>query len=115
MNKSKIFLVLVVAFIIGIGTRSIFVLDGTMVFLLLGIFSIITLSVFWKNKIIIIAVGMMLFFGLGILRTDGVLEKISNISETKNFSGSALVIREPEKKDFYQNIIAKHTKITLRS
>ena len=107
MDKSRVFLVCVVAFIVGVGLRSVFAFNGMIVFLLLSIFFIIALSVFWKNKLAIVMAGAIIFFGLGILRIDEVLNKISNIEEMKNFSGSALVIREPETRDFYQNIIAR--------
>ncbi len=108
MNKSRIFLISSLSFIAGIFTRSFFILNfGAAKFLLL-ILAIIIGATFFKNRKALALSGAVLFFALGIWRTDSSLNKF-NVTplDGKDFSGNVIVVREPEQKDNYQNVVAE--------
>ncbi|HBP01491.1 MAG: internalization-related competence protein ComEC/Rec2 protein [Candidatus Moranbacteria bacterium GW2011_GWE1_49_15] len=106
MSKSQIFFWFSISFIAGIGARSFFEMSS--VLLLSGvIISISLLTIFWKNKIAALAAFFILAFVFGGWILDRDLEKMENIFlDGKNIEGSAVVVKEPEKKDNYQKIIA---------
>lgn len=112
MKKSKIFLILSLSFIGGIFLRSFFDINILVVFIL-AILSVISASIFYKNKIILISGFTVLFFVFGIWLADNKLSDIKNINQNSGlFSGEALIIKEPVAKDNYQQIVAE---ISLRS
>ncbi len=106
MTKSKIFLVLSLSFIFGIFFRSFFNFGYWHYFF--AIAAVISLTVFYKNKIILISGFAILCFVFGIWLTDRKLAEIQNINQKENkFSGTALIVKEPEIKDDYQKITAE--------
>lgn len=119
MTKSKIFLILSLSFILGIFLASIFKLDVFLIYphtnntfgvgvYALSIISVISITLGYKNKIALTAGLAILFLALGIWRTQSDLQKImENNLDGKNISEIAIVIKEPEEKDNYKNIVAK--------
>lgn len=107
MTKSKIFLILSLSFILGIFLASIFESDAFLIYVL-GIISIIIVTLGYKNKIALIAGLAILFLALGIWRTQNALQKIAeNNLDGKNISEDTVVAKEPEEKDNYKNIVVK--------
>lgn len=111
MAKSKIFLILSLSFIFGIFIRS-FSNTNPFIICVLLIFSIIAASLFYKNKIILVSGCAILFFVFGLWLTDKKLSVIDNLENNLNYSGKAVIIKEPTESEFGQKIIAE---IELRS
>jgi competence protein ComEC len=119
MAKSKIFLILSLSFILGIFLASVFQADVFLVYphtngtfgvgvYALSIISVIIITLGYKNKTALVAGLAILFLALGIWRTQSDLQKIAeNNLDGKNISGNAVVVKEPEEKDSYKNIVAK--------
>lgn len=119
MTKSKIFLVLSLSFILGIFLASNLKMDVFLIYphanntfgagvYALSIISIIIITLGYKNKITLMAGLAILFLALGIWLTDKKLAAAKNSDlDGKNISGNAIVIKEPEEKDNYKNIVAK--------
>jgi competence protein ComEC len=108
MKKSKIFLILSLSFISGIFLASIFQLDVFLIFLL-GIVSVIIVTLGYKNKIAAVIGLAILFLALGIWRTQSDLQKIAeNNLDGQNIFGKAIVVKEPEEKENYKNIVLKN-------
>lgn len=107
MTKSKIFFWLSIIFISGIGARSFFEISENII--LAGVITATALiAIFWKNKNAALAAFFIGAFIFGNWILDRDLEKMENTYlESENISGQATVIREPEKKESYQKIIAK--------
>jgi len=76
--------------------------------LLLGvIISISLLTIFYKNKTAALAAFFIFALVLGAWVLDGDLEKTKNIFlDGKSINGNAVIVKEPEKKENYQKIIA---------
>ena len=73
----------------------------------LSITAIISISLFYKNKIILVSGLAILFFVLGIWLTDKKLTEINSIDQNAGvFSGTALIVKEPVVKDNLQQIVA---------
>jgi competence protein ComEC len=107
MAKSKIFLTLSLSFISGIFLASVFQADALLIYVL-SIISVIIITLGYKNKIVLIAGLAVLFLVFGIWRIQTDLQKITKIDlNEKNISAKAVVVKEPEKKDNYKNIIVK--------
>lgn len=106
MTKSKIFLILSLSFIIGIFVRSFWNVNLFFIYCAV-IGAVVSISILYKNKIILISGFAILFFVGGIWLTEKKLAEMDNLDLAgKNFSGSALIIKEPEAKDNYQKIVA---------
>jgi len=110
LNKSNIFFVLSLNFMAGVFTRSFWNFDLVLI-LIVFVLAIIILTLNYKNKYIWLAALAILFFGGGVWRTDFELNKIDNLNlenlEGKNFSGMAVIVKEPELKEKYQQVIVK--------
>ncbi|HCP08644.1 MAG TPA: hypothetical protein DIT25_02505 [Candidatus Moranbacteria bacterium] len=107
MSKSKIFLILSLSFIVGIFARSFFEIDLFSIYVL-SILSVISLSLFYQNKIILISGSAVLFFVFGIWLTGNKLAELNSSDlDGKNYSGQAVIIKEPASKDSAQQIVAK--------
>ena len=105
MNKSRIFLILSLSFIGGVFGRSFFDIDDSW-FYIFAIITVILLSVFWKNKLAVVAAFSFLFLALGIWRTEADLIKLNNLNlNGQTFSGRVIVAKEPEGKENYLKII----------
>jgi competence protein ComEC len=91
----------------GIFLRSFFDLELFFTYLLF-IISIMMLAVFWQNKRSRLLGFCVLFLALGIWLTDNKLQKLDNLNlEGQNYSGMALIIKEPVPKDGYQQVIVQ--------
>lgn len=105
MHKSKIFLILSLSFIGGIFYQSFWSLNLFLLWFVL----VISIGLFltdYKNKNIV-ALGLVgIFFLLGIWRVEMELNKIDAIKvPQKEILAVGKIIREPEKKEFYQNLV----------
>lgn len=107
MTKSKIFLILSLSFIFGIFLASFFKPDAVLIYLF-AIASVITLALGYKNKKALVLSGAVLFFAFGLWHTAQKMKILDNLPfEQKEFSGEALVVKEPVQKDNYQQITAE--------
>jgi len=71
----------------------------------LAVIAIIMLVIFWKNPKAALVAFFLFFFILGIWLTENKLRKLENLNSAgKEFSGRAIIIREPAIKDQYQNL-----------
>lgn len=107
MIKSRIFFILSLSFIGGVFGRSFF--EISLVFLYFFILAaVITIVVFYKNKVITVVSFGIIFFVFGFWLTSNNLGKINSQNlDGKHFSGKVLVSREPQIRDRYQNIVVK--------
>jgi competence protein ComEC len=107
MTKSKIFLILSLSFILGIFLTSFLKLDVFLIYVLL-ILSAIIITLGYKNKIALVIGLALLCLAIGIWRTQIDLQKIAqNNLDGKNISENVVVVKEPQPKDNYQQIIAE--------
>ena len=107
MDKSKIFLILSLSFIAGVFVRSFFDIDLTLVYFLLVLMTVFFV-LGYKNKIARVAIFAVLFFIAGIWRTEIDLKKLEGLNLSgKDISAEAAVVKEPERKEKYQKVIAE--------
>ncbi|MFA6974102.1 MAG: ComEC/Rec2 family competence protein [Parcubacteria group bacterium] len=107
MTKSRIFLILSLSFIVGIFVRSFWEINPSVPYVL-SVIAVITLTLFYRNKIILASGCAILFFVGGILLTSNNLEKLNNLNLVgQNFTGTALIIKEPTASGYYQKIVAQ--------
>ncbi|MFA6184472.1 MAG: ComEC/Rec2 family competence protein [Parcubacteria group bacterium] len=113
MDKSKIFFLLLLSFIGGILCESFWSVSLVLAWLIL-ISAIVIIIINHKNKKLV-AIGLIgMFFLLGSGRTKIELEKIKNIKNSpKNISTTVQIIKDPEKKEYYQNLVVKVTENDL--
>lgn len=107
VNKSKVFLIFSLAFILGIALPSFiypYLIDPYYLWLTL-ILNLIIFFAFYKNKLALIACFLMIFFLSGLYFTNQKLVNIKNLKETTVFEGEALVVKEPVMKEKYQQLI----------
>ncbi len=105
MTKSKIFLLLLLSFIGGVFYQSFWSASLTVVWLIL-VGTLIVFLIDYKNYYKIIFSFVIIFFLLGIGRAELSLKKVRSIQENvSKISTVASVIREPVKKEFYQNLV----------
>jgi competence protein ComEC len=109
VTKSKIFLVLSLSFISGIGTASFYypgIIDN-LFFFVLAIISLAIIAVFYKNRRAIIFGIAILFFAFGIFLTGEELDKLKKLDEDgKSFFGTVEIVKEPAISGRWQKIIA---------
>lgn len=106
MTKSRIFLWLLISFIGGVFARSFFEI-GNVFILLLIIFSIIILTIFYKKPLAAVAAFMLLGFALGILQTENLLQKASDLDLIgKHWEGKVVVIKNSDSQ-YGQNLIVE--------
>jgi len=115
MTKSKIFLILSLSFTAGVFARSFFDIGLTLIY-----FSLVLIIIFfvlgYKNKIAWVAILAVLFFIVGIWRTEIDLKKLEDLNlGEKNISAEVAVIKEPEQKEKYQKLIVEFTPSVLRT
>ncbi len=104
MSKSKIFLALILAFIGAVFVRSFFAVSQMQIFLLL-IFSLIVLSVFYKNKKATLVAFLLLAFVLGLWRTDSRIEEANNLKYLGKVFQENAIVQKVSPSTFGQNII----------
>lgn len=110
MNKSKIFFVLSLSFIGGVETASFFypkILSLSLICIFF-VLVFIGLTIFWKNKKIILVVSSLGIFMIGFWLVSQKLRIIQKIGESKiNFSGPAIIVSNPEIKNNKQKFFVK--------
>lgn len=106
MSKSKILLFILLAFIGGVFARSFFEISQNCLLTLL-VFSIVLLTIFYKNRYAALVAFILLFFAIGIWRMENSLERIEHADKAgKIFNENALVLKSSES-SFGQNVIMK--------
>ncbi|HOX10609.1 MAG TPA: ComEC/Rec2 family competence protein [Candidatus Moranbacteria bacterium] len=106
MSKSRVFFIILVAFITGVFARSFFELGNNLYFFLL-IFSLIFLAVFYKNKKIIVAFSFLLFFIFGAWLTGSKIEETRNLPYAGRAIQAKAVVQKASGVTFGQNIIVR--------
>jgi len=107
VSKSRIFLFLSLGFIGGVFWRSFGNLDSFWQYSL-AVLAIIILVISWKNPKATVVAFFIGFFILGVWLTENKLKKLENLNLAgTEFSGWAIIIREPEIKDQYQNLTVR--------
>lgn len=107
MSKSRIFLWLSLGFIGGVFWRSFGNLETFWQYGL-AVLAVIILVIFWKNPKATVVAFFVGFFILGVQLTENKLEKLENLNLAgTEFFGRAIIIREPESKNQYQNLTVK--------
>lgn len=106
MSKSRVFFIILVAFIVGVFARSFFELGNNLYFFLL-IFSLIFLAVFYKNKKIIVAFSVLLFFIFGAWLTGSKIEETQNLPYAGKAIQTKAVVQKASRGTFGQNIIVR--------
>lgn len=105
MTKSKIFLLTLLSLVGGIFYRSFWSASLFVVWLIL-ISALVLFLINYRNKKIVVISLMGIFFLLGIARTELALGELKNIKNfSANISTTAQIVKEPEKKEFYQNLV----------
>lgn len=105
LDKSKIFLILVLSFIGGVAGRSFLKMD-LVDFLVVLVVIIIILTVWYKNRVALFIVVMILFFILGAWRTNLKLSEIDTAKVNKEkFFGVVEIVKEPIRKNGHWEII----------
>lgn len=105
MHKSQIFFCLALSFLGGVFVRSFFEV-GLAIYFLLVIFSLIILGVFYKNGKAALVAFLFLFFALGLWRTNNSIKTaLANNDPGKIENVEAIVVREPDEKDTYKNVV----------
>ena len=106
MGKSRVFFIILVAFIVGVFARSFFELGNNLYFFLL-IFSLIFLAVFYKNKKIIVVFFVLLFFIFGAWLTGSKIEETQNLPYAGKAIQTKAVVQKASRGTFGQNIIVR--------
>jgi competence protein ComEC len=107
MTKSRVFLFLSLSFILGVFSRSFFDVNFAALKYFFSISAIIIFAAFFKNKTALATAGALIFFILGVWRTEIGLNQIKNLPPGGPFSGAAIVAKEPEQKENYQQVIIR--------
>jgi len=106
MSKSRVFFIILVAFIVGVFARSFFELGNNLYFFLL-IFSLIFLAIFYKNKKITVVFSVLLFFVFGAWITGSKIEETRNLPYAGKAIQAKAVVQKSSESTFGQNIIVK--------
>jgi len=107
VSKSRIFLFLSLGFIGGVFWRSFGSFDYFWQYGL-AVLAVIILVIFWKNPKAAVVAFFLFFFIGGIGLTEHKLKKLENLDLAgREFSGRAIIVREPAIKDQYQNLTVK--------
>lgn len=106
MTKSRVLLCLLLSFLAGVFVRSFFEISEIHLFMLI-IFSILLLTIFYKNGNATLVAFILFFFAIGIWRTNGSLKKVDDaFLDGKNIHENALVLKSWES-SFGQNVIIR--------
>lgn len=109
MTKSRIFLILSLAFLAGIFLASFFQIEKYII-LILSAAAVAVFLLNYKNKKTIVASAAILFLAIGIWRTDISLDSAKNSlanQETGPAEFTGIVTKEPEISEKYQKIVVK--------
>jgi 4-hydroxybenzoate polyprenyltransferase len=79
MSKSRVFLFILLSFLIGIFVRSFWQIGQDEFFLLL-LFALVLLFIFYRNKFATFIAFILLAFVLGSWLTDGAITRANNLS-----------------------------------
>jgi len=113
LNKSKLFFGWTLSFVAGIFARSFWDMNLILAWFLLVI-AVVILLLNYRNRQIVFATGILLFFVAGVWRAEFSLQKIVSVPEiNKEISVSATVAKEPIAKEYNQNIVVAINKKEL--
>lgn len=113
MTKSKVLLLLLLGLMGGIFYQSFYSASLILVWLIL-IGAVILLVVNYENKLVIAVSLTGIFFLLGLGRTELELVKVKKIPEdVANISLTTQIVKEPEKREYYQNLVVAVTQDDL--
>lgn len=108
MTKSRVFFIVLIAFIAGVFVRSFWEISQNIFFLLM-IAAIMIVGIFYAHKKAVLAAFVLLFFIFGAWKTDGEIKKTQTLAyENTNFQGQALVVKTSPN-SFGQNLIIELT------
>ncbi len=108
MSKSMIFRVCSLFFLTGVAAGSFRGKEAEAAGYVLLLFSLIVFFIFYKNKKTAVAALACVFFAAGLWRIGSEFEKIKSADGNgKKIFVSAAVVREPESRENYQNVVAK--------
>lgn len=104
MSKSRVFFIILIAFIAGVFVRSFFAIDEK-IFFLFSILAVSILGIFYTNKKAVLAAVVFGFFILGAWQTDRAILKTQNlIFDGVTFQEKAIV-EKVSNSAFGQNLI----------
>ncbi|HBI33602.1 MAG TPA: hypothetical protein DEA43_00585 [Candidatus Moranbacteria bacterium] len=106
MSRSRVFLFVLLNFIVGVFVRSFFEINQYY-FFLLALFSLIMLFIFYKNKFAAAAAFFALAFVLGGWFTDKEIEKTKNLIYSGKTFQTTAIIEKVAPSTFGQNIVAE--------
>lgn len=116
MTKSRAFSIIAPSFILGVALVSFCYprILGAEFFYFPIILALIILAVLHSNKTAVVVSLALLFFAFGIFITAERIERSKdNHLDGKKFSGKAVIIKEPQKKDRYQSITVRAEELTF--
>ena len=108
MSKSRVFFIILLAFIAGVFVRSFWGADPIICWIFI-VASIIMAAVFYKNKNVLIVSFAIFFFIIGVWLTQRKMVETQNLElDGQNFQGEALVLKSSPG-TYGQNLIVKTT------
>lgn len=113
MAKSKLFFLFSLSFIGGIAVASFYYpkIVNPSAQLMLVVLALILLTVFYKDKTVAVTGFVILFFVLGIYISSSTFVKLNHLTENgKEFSGIAIIAKEPKIKNETQTLVIKPLK-----
>jgi len=118
LNKSRIFFVLSLSFLLGIFFRSFYQPDIFLIWLIAILGAAIFISNY-KSKVVIVLFFAIFIFLLGVWRIDlGIKNTEKVLIFNKNISIVTSVVKEPEEKEWYKNVVVeieKNKKLLIRT
>jgi competence protein ComEC len=106
MSKSRIFLFVLLSFVVGVFVRSFFEIDQKYFFLLL-LSSLILLFVFYGNEFVAVSAFFVFAFVFGTWMTDGAIGKTNNLIYIGKTFQEKAVVQKVSPSSFGQNIIVE--------
>ena len=109
MSKSRIFLFVLLNFIVGVFVRSFFEIDKNYLFLLL-LFSLVFLFTFYKNKLAALAAFILLSFNFGLWVANDAIEKANQLVYAGKVFQENTIVQKATSTSFGQNLIVQSAK-----
>jgi len=107
LNKSKIFFILFLSFLVGVFFRSLFQINIWLIWFLVVLGITIFILNYRNKKVITFSLAICIFL-LGIWRIDFNIKNTENIPTfDKEINIVVNIIKEPEQKEWYQNVIVE--------
>ena len=103
ITKARVFFISAVSFIGGVFLQTFFVVDEKILSLFLAVVGTIIFTVYFRNTAARLFVISILLFAVGVWRGELALREVSNtLFEGEKISESAIVVREPVRKEKYK-------------